>query len=285
MEKKGARRGRSGARGTRMALIAIGAVALLMFFSGGLKVYRPSAQNRAEIEANVQALASLEAQTPVDLDAAESARRKAELEARGGIMVDDLAAEQQRILNLQPGSKSDLIRWFENAAIVGDSVVDDIVNYGWLRAPIYAKIGIRAASDLDVLDGVEAARPQVIFLYFGMNDMEVYGSRVDIFTERYTAMVRRLHISLPDSVIYINAIFPCADRVLSSKDYYRHRDTYNAALQEICRAERAYYVDASFILENKPELINNDGIHMKRSFYPYWLCYLADIAGLSDNGN
>ena len=282
MGEKRSRR-RRGLSGAGLALFVIALAALGMYLAGGLRVARPDPSKRAEIDANVAALAELAARPPVDLDAAARQRRWETLQARNGIMVDDLAAEQQHILNLEPGSKADLIRWFEKTALVGDSVVDDLVNYGWLSAPVYAKIGIRASAELGLLDAVEAARPSVIFLYFGMNDMEVYGAKVNIFYERYTAMVQRLRASLPDSVIYVNAIFPCAERVREKKSYYEHRDDYNAALREICKNEQVYYVDASFILENKPELINNDGIHMKRSFYPYWLCYLADIAGLTND--
>ena len=281
--KKKKNRKKRGFKGISALFLAAAVLAGILYLSGGTRVYRPDPSRRAEIEANDQALRAMADAEPINLNAAVQERRKAALAERKGIMVDNIAAEQDRILAMTEGSKSDLMRWFENAAIVGDSVTDDIRNYGWLKAPVFAKTGIRAAEDLPLLDEVEAAKPSVIFLCFGMNDMEVYKGNVDIFAQRYKGMIQRLHITLPDAVIYANAVFPCADRVLEKKSFYKYRDTYNQALQAVCEETGAYYIDSSFLLLRRPEFFNKDGMHMTHQFYGYWLYYLADIAGLSSD--
>ena len=128
----------------------------------------------------------------------------------------------------------------------------------------------------------EAAAPSVIFMCFGMNDVGVFEERVDRYIGRYSACIRRFQISMPEAVIYVQAILPVTDKALKDHSDYQYIDLYNAEMEKMCKELGAYFIDASFILEAMPELYAPDGVHPRREYYPMWLTYLADIAGLSN---
>ena len=115
----------------------------------------------AEIAANRALLTDLSAQEPVDLNAELKRQRKEELKAKNGLLVDDLEAEKQKILAMTDAdwNRADIARWFENAAIVGDSIIRQVRLFHFLDAPVFAEGGIHISVELPLLDEVEAAKP------------------------------------------------------------------------------------------------------------------------------
>lgn len=275
---KGTGRGHIG-----LALFAFAVAAALLYVSGGVKPYRGSVDADAEIAANRALLADLSAREPLDLNAELKRRRKAELIERHGILVDDLEAEKQKILAMTDAdwNRADIARWFENAAIVGDSIVRQVRLFHFLDAPVFAEGGIHISVELPLLDEVEAAKPSVVFLCFGMNDVGVFEDRVDRYVERYCNVIRRLQASLPDAAIYVCAALPVTAERLAEEPKYGYLDLYNREMERACPGAGAYFVDSSFILEGHPERYNVDGRHPEEEYYPMWLTYLADLAGLN----
>ena len=267
-----------------IALLAVAALALVFYFMGGLRVHHGSRKAQADIRNNVAVLSQLERQAPVDLNEEARQKRLALLRSRNGILVDDLNGEQRRILNLDDVKKADLARWFSNAAIVGDSLTMAIAEYKWLSAPpVYAKIGISVSPELKLFDSVEAADPDIIFLCFGMNDIEAFKENVGRFIERYTATIQRLQENVPNAIIYINSVFPVSEKTLAKKSYFSNVDLYNQELRKMCDQLGVFFVDSTFLPRENPGFYDADGMHMKSRFYPLWLTYLADVTGLSND--
>ena len=283
VQKKGKRKKRrSPAAGICLLVAAV--LALVFYFSGGVRVHTSRADAQAEIRDNVERLFVMARQTPVDLNEEARQRYQQMLRDKKGILVDDLAAEQAKILSLTGHDKAAIQRWFARAAIVGDSIAMEVKEYKWAGTPpIYAKIGVRALADLDLFDDVEAAQPEVVFLTFGMNDLEVYKDQVNVFISRYSACVERLQKSLPDALIYVSAVFPASAETQAKKPQFKYVDLYNEELQKMCDQLGVFFVDSSFILRAEPSWYAPDGIHMRGNFYPLWLTYLADVSGLSND--
>ena len=275
---------RGGEPRVRLWLAALTAAAILMYLSGGVGVRRGSRGTQSEVAGSRARLQALEAQEPVDLEAEYRRQRKALLKQRNGILVDDLEAEQQKILAMtdEDWNYADLARWFEHAAIVGDSIIRQVRLYDFLDAPVFAEGGIHISVDLPLLDEVEAARPSVVFLCFGMNDVGVFQEKIDLYVSRYSNIIRRLQISLPDAAIYVHAALPVSDKLMKEEPKYRWLEPYNRAMEQVCPELGAYFIDSSFLVEGRPEVFREDGVHPREEYYPMWLTYLADIAGLSD---
>ncbi len=264
-------------------LMAIIVVAVLFYISGGTREYHGTPDAQSEIAENRALLAAMEQGTPVDVNAELRRQYVDRLAARGGVMVDDLEAEQRKILSTTEWSKADIARWFQDTAIVGDSIILSTRSYGWLDAPVFAADGIHLSTELGLLQDVAAASPSVVFLCFGMNDVEVFQERVDRYTERYAACIRLLQEKIPGVIIYVQATLPVTEGALKKVKDYQYIDAYNEAMKERCPELGAYYVDPSFLLREMPELYFPDGVHPRREYYPMWLTYLADVAGLSDD--
>ncbi len=266
-----------------LVLAAFVVAAALLYLSGGTQSHTGTPGADAEIAASRAMLTQLAQQAPVDLNAELKRQRKEELKAKNGLLVDDLEAEKQKILAMTDAdwSKADITRWFENAAIVGDSIIRQVRLFHFLDAPVFAEGGIHISVELPLLDEVEAAAPSVIFLCFGMNDVGVFEDRVDRYVGRYTNVIRRLQASLPEAVIYVCAALPVTPERLAEEPKYGYLDLYNREMEKACPEAGAYFIDSSFILEAHPEWYNVDGRHPREEYYPMWLTYLADLAGLN----
>lgn len=266
-----------------LVLAAFVVAAALLYLSGGTQSHTGTPGADAEIAASRAMLTQLAQQAPVDLNAELKRQRKEELKAKNGLLVDDLEAEKQKILAMTDAdwSKADITRWFENAAIVGDSIIRQVRLFHFLDAPVFAEGGIHISVELPLLDEVEAAAPSVIFLCFGMNDVGVFEDRVDRYVDRYTNVIRRLQASLPEAVIYVCAALPVTPERLAEEPKYGYLDLYNREMEKACPEAGAYFIDSSFILEAHPEWYNVDGRHPREEYYPMWLTYLADLAGLN----
>ena len=275
------KRRRDGHMGLAVAALAL--VSALMFLSGGVRPHRGSSGADAEIAANRARLEAMEQQAPVDLNAELKRLRREALEANQGILVNDLEPEKRKILAMTDAdwSAGDLVRWFEGTAIVGDSIIRQVRLFHLLDAPVFAEGGIHLSVDLPLLDQVEAAAPSVIFLCFGMNDVGVFKDRVDRYVERYGNVIRRLQASLPDAVIYVHAALPVTPERLAEEPKYGYLDLYNREMEKACPGLGAYFIDSRFILDAHPEYFNVDGRHPREEYYPMWLTYLADLAGLN----
>lgn len=268
---------------TGLILAAFVVAGALMFLSGGVRPHRGTAGADAEIAASRARLSEMQRQAPVDLDAELKRRRRAELKAKNGLLVDDLEAEKRKILAMTDAdwSAADIARWFEDAAIVGDSIIRQVRLFHFLDAPVFAEGGIHISVELPLLDQVEAAAPSVIFLCFGMNDVGVFEDRVDRYVERYSNVIRRLQASLPEAAIYVCAALPVTPERLAEEPKYGYLDLYNREMEKACPDAGAYFIDSSFILDAHPEWYNVDGRHPREEYYPMWLTYLADLAGLN----
>lgn len=240
----------------------------------GSFLHHSNRKNTQKIQQNIERLEKLEQQTPVHTEKEELAVEREEI---------DLEAEQEKILALDAASvdKAKLMQSFRNAVIAGDSITAGCTEYGYLNDSIvFAKVGVSVPIAGELFQAVQAAAPNTIFLCFGVNDIEAYESNVSRFIDHYTEHITELQQALPDADIYVQALLPPAESV--NKSFYQYRDLYNETLQEMCSTLDVQYIDASFLLERKPELYDADGVHPNKEFYPLWLTYFADIAGLSD---
>ena len=278
-QKKGGAKRQSGRSG--LALLCCALIGIALYLSGGVKEYRGDQGSRAEAKQSRAILESMQAQAPVDLDAEIKRRYRETLAARKGIMIDDIEAEQQKILSLTEWNKADFARWFDGTAIVGDSIINQVRSYGWLDAPAFSKGGIHLSVELPLLDEVEAARPSVIFLCFGMNDVGVFKERVNLYVERYSNVIRRLQRNLPEAVIYVHAALPVTEKCVQEDPSFQYIDLYNAEMEKACPELGAYFIDSGFILKARPDLYHQDGRHPRDGYYPLWLTYLADMTGLN----
>ena len=259
-----------------MLLLIAAVLALILFILNGAGFSAKQAEAQ-DIAANIALLRQMELVKP---DVAQRAPAVPQLrqEGNGFLMVEDLEAEKARLLTQGGDSKTQLKRRFMNAALIGDSIADDAVHYQYLEASeVFADIGARASAEDPRLEKAISMGKQVYIFTYGMNDMGVYGADIDTMIRRYSASINDLKQRMPSARIYVQAVLKPRDDKLEAYPYYA---AYNERLLEMCNDLSIGFFDPSFIMEARPEMYENDGMHISRKIYGVWLTFIADVAGL-----
>lgn len=259
-------------RATIIVFAVIVILGIIFLIASGGKIYKSSKRNSEEIEKNVAALKELETRTP-----AESGAYVPPAEF-------DLDEEQKKILETPSEDfNADQIRsYFQGSVILGDSITMAAEEYGYLGFDVIcAEIGAGPLSAEGLFEDAIARNPAVLFVVFGSNDISNYNGDPALFIEQYGSMAERLKTALPNTAIYMHGILPIQEGI-ANEEGFEYRTLYNDALEKYCAEhDGIYYINADFILDQKPELYDADGIHPVSDFYLRWLTYLADVSGLS----
>ena len=259
-----------------LCLLVLAVLAIVFYCLGGLSVYRSSDANSAEISDTYSRLAGLEKRSPADIS---SVRAPSEV----NVDIDQLKAELLEHYGDYDYNSENFRRWFEDAAIVGDSVAEAIKEFEWVNeVNVQSEIGIGLYSSENVIEGTEWLMPSTIFLTFSANNIKSYDVYVEGFINDYTGIINRLKSSLPYAEIYVQGILPCHPDRIYEYPYYEYVDEYNAAIIDMCEELGVHYFDMGFVCEYDPDIYAEDGIHPRWPFYPLWLTYMAEISGLSE---
>lgn len=290
MTERRRRRKKIPVKGTIIVFAVIVILGLVFLIASGGKIYKGEKGKEAEIEANVKTLKELDAKTPKTSQAAApsdpspsapSGTREGEIKPAPSI---DLNAEEEKIMSmtLEDYDDAKARSWFSGTVILGDSITMAIEEYGYLgNDVICAKIGAGFLNSDDLFADAVSKHPSVLFIFFGANDISNYLGNPELFIEQYQQSVESLRSQLPGTVFYAIGILPEQEGV-GYEEGYEYREAYNEALKQYCeKTKDLNYLNADFILERNPDFYDADGIHPTASFYPRFLTFLADSAGLS----
>ncbi|MED9965684.1 MAG: GDSL-type esterase/lipase family protein [Blautia sp.] len=249
-----------------VGLIAAGTIA---FFA--TRSHKPD-QTCTDNVARLEALASSDiSQTEKMLRDLKNKEKSAAEEASqegitdGSSVLDDVAIKQA----------------FQGTVIIGDSITESIWEYGFLDTDVViSKRGLSIAAADEQIETAIGLQPSVIFMAFGSNDLETYIDDSAAFIDAYRVQVQKLKDALPDAPIYINGILPILQSTIDSVPALGYYPQYNEALQAFCQEMGCTYIDNSFIVDGNETMYEPDGEHVIRDFYPKWLTYMAETAGL-----
>ena len=168
---------------------------------------------------------------------------------------------------------------FANAVIMGDSISEAFMEYDLLNASsVVAKIGVELDQLDEQIESVAQINPQVIFLAYGMNDIIATRGDTDEFVKQYDELFKKLQEKLPDAKIFVNSIFPVQEQEIEREPAYKNLDQYNEALHSLCDKRQIAFIDNTELVSDS--YYEEDGVHFKESFYPFWLNRMAEGASL-----
>ena len=271
----------------QVVLIAICVLAVVFYVSGGVGTYEDLPEDQEQISQTRLLLTEFEQEVPAAPETFVRAviEEETQEEEQEGSEKPDLDVLEAELLSHYGDYdyNTDHFRyWFSDAVIVGDSVADAIHGFGWLYDQnVQAQGGIGLYSSQEVIDNTISLWPSVVFLTFSANDIAAFGADVDSYIALYSQVVSELQESLPNTRIYVEGIIPCDPDFRGEYWYYDYMDEYNEALRKMCEDMGITYFDPSFILYAWPDTYNGDGFHPSWEFYPLWLTYMAEIAGLT----
>ena len=185
---------------TAFTILTILVLSFLLYLSGGIFVHHGSAKNSESIAADIELLTQMEAKTPTDF----SSRK---IENFSG----DLTEEQEKIIAMKDDSfdNSEMTKWFEDVIILGDSIVEGGSAYEWLTPSNFSsKIGISVCTAEEQIDAAINASPSLLFMCFGVNDIENYGSQVDGFISDYREAITKIQGATPHTCLLYTSPSP-----------------------------------------------------------------------------
>lgn len=178
-------------------------------------------------------------------------------------------------------TKAQYRRIFGTSVILGDSITEGLVDYGYLGSDqVFCKIGASIISGDDLFSSAANTYPKFAFMSFGMNDMGNYTGHADLFTEKYTKLIKEFKKTSPDTRILINGITPPSQDAISGNPILSNYKKFNNALKKMCKDLNLTYIDNSYIIEDHPNYYAGDGIHVSTKFYPLWMNNMILKAGL-----
>lgn len=237
-------------------LVLIVIVAIVLVVGGGSSAAR---QTQAQVEAGVQYLQQLEAQSTEAVEAELKEIRK-----------------QERIAALENG-ELDVWQQLEDAVILGDSRAVGFYYFGYMpESRVLAEGGATIRSVADHLDELTSLNPAQVFLCYGLNDVSIgYWNDPAEYTAEMEQVMQSIWEILPDTEIYISSILVARDPAFQRASAWYDIPEYNDALQAMC-AEKGYnFVDNAELCETYASMWDVDGIHVNRDFYPYWAANLV----------
>lgn len=170
---------------------------------------------------------------------------------------------------------------FKNALILGDSIAEGLIDYQILNSDcIIAKRGARIDTMDEYVNEIKNRQPDVIFLEYGMNDLEYNRGNAERFIYVYRSQLKYLTENFPDIKIYVNGILPIEQHAINAKPVYATHVDFNNALKQLCDEFSIPFINNEFILDSMSKKYVSDGIHPEFPYYEKWAKNMADVAGL-----
>ena len=177
--------------------------------------------------------------------------------------------------------------FFENAAILGNSLVDGLMLYSNLKTMKYfsgtsvSVVSATMTKSRTLKNGSSGTLVQAlcqeqhdkIYIELGINEI---GGDLDYFIRVYGNMLDTIRAAEPDADIYILSILPVTKgRSDSSPAFNMPRvNMYNEALYTLAEEKQCYYMDLCSALEGDdgylPSDWSFDGVHLHAQYYSVW---------------
>lgn len=189
------------------------------------------------------------------------------------------------------------VKTLSGTVFIGDSFTQSLEDYEKPdQASVFCSDEMTASSAVSkkfafgsgkqsITDAAASKNPEKIFILLGSNDI-ANGYSSDKFISYYGQLVSNLKSKVPGVKIYVQSIFPVTDNYESKKHSgssvtNKKIDSFNAALQSMCKSLGADYVDVSSVLKGTdgtlPSSGSSDGLHLTKSYCQKWYDYIKKI--------
>ena len=181
----------------------------------------------------------------------------------------------QEIISLLQAGQLSYRKALSDLYIAGDSLMAGLSVYDILSAShIFAEVSASLSHLETNLNAIEAKRPPILLLHYGLNMISTSDAQLNTFIKRYTSLIERLKKDLPNTRLVVSMLFP-VDREKATNPEFGRIDAYNDALKEMCDSLGVEAFDSTPAFAGKESSYGADGIHLSASFYRNdWLIYL-----------
>ncbi|MEF9983516.1 MAG: GDSL-type esterase/lipase family protein [Oscillospiraceae bacterium] len=251
---------------------------------GKEKPFSPSTQSSTEQNSNQEDLSSSSDQSSQQSASEEtSSSEESSKETSQPDKSKTLVEETERVRS----------NYFDDAVFIGDSITTGISLYDILpNTTVLASTGINLQSimtsevipsgenKITVLDALSAANANKIYIMLGANGLAFLGAEETV--KYYSAFVDAVIKAKPDSIIYIQSIFPIQEEKFAQR--YQGNltnktiDETNELLLKLAEEKKVYYVEPAKVFKDENGGLMNDvtpdGLHFNAEYYTKWIDYL-----------
>ncbi len=103
-------------------------------------------------------------------------------------------------------------------------------------------------------------KPEVLFLAYGMNDIEAQNGNASGFVKAYKNVDQRSEKVTAGYEDYVNCILPAAQMAIETRPLFANVPKFNQKLKKLCKKEKVTFIDNTDLV--KQEYYADDGIHM-----------------------
>lgn len=252
----------------KIGILLVGIAAIVFLSVRFFILFIPQKAKPIDPEQGLAYLTSLEAE---DLSSREAAVAERQSEAPQTALPTEQGTSDLTQAPTQPHhviEDGNFRKAFGDIVIAGDSLVKAIWEYNILDADqVIAEIGAGVGYLYDTLDAIVAQAPAYLILHYGENELDV-PENADGFIARYAEAVRTLQQRLPQTVIFVDSIFPVEDFACESEPYLRYVSFYNEKLRQMATDLGVTYLDFTALWQTfDKDYYDGDGIHPTKSFY------------------
>ena len=262
----------------RRATPALVAVALLVLITAVLLIAKnrsrklEATKEEMQISEGVMLLEALEARNPREVEEQLRVLREERIRSQQTEYIERITSGEVSVWSL-----------FEDYVLLGDSRAVGFYYYEFLPEDlVLAEGGATIRALKDHIPDIEAIHPAFIFLCYGLNDVSIgLWNNPEEYTAEFEQTLEEIHKALPEAKIFISSILPARDPAFETASVWREIPEWSAAIEDMCEAmDYCWYVDNSEISEIYADMWDIDGIHVWKTFYPYWAAnMMAEVYG------
>lgn len=209
-----------------------------------------------------------------------------------GMEEEDAGAIDRQIKALEEAERAADEAWANRT--IGEKFAESMVIGDWTAKGLYEyevldKTQVAAERDSGVCDSEETridghveiaveGKPKVLFLSYGINDIEASSGSVSVFADAYRSVLDKLKEELPDTKLCVNSILPVKQSAIDENPLYGNISRYNQELEELCGELGILFIDNDSLVRDEYYL--DDGIHMGAGYYEKWADHMAEEAEL-----
>lgn len=168
-------------------------------------------------------------------------------------------------------------KFFEDTAIMGNSLVDGLRLYGGLNTcDFYGSTSMSVTGAGELVNQMPKGAYEKVYILLGINEISL---EVDYFIEKYGLLLDQIQERQPGADIYIMALTPVTEKKSAQGVFTRERVTqYNEALLDLAEQRGVWYVDLYETFADEmgylPAEQSTDGVHLQAKAYETWANYL-----------
>jgi hypothetical protein len=182
------------------------------------------------------------------------------------------------IVNLTEEERASYRARLTNCAIVGDSMAQAALEYGFLDSSHVFYLRGAAVGQLgDTIAAAAGMLPSTVIFFTGLNDTDYYAEPAD-YAAAYLEKIQELKALLPDVSVYVCSMLPPSNDLGAVRPDLARAPLYDEALRHMCNEQGIGYIDTYWMVSQS--LYMADGIHFISSFYDIWIQYICACTGL-----